>query len=67
MLAYHHKALEKENAKCKCESDTIELKFSSFDYNEKIDKIYRSHCDANSIDSAFIEQVIYECITIEWK
>ena len=65
MLAYHHKALEKSNAKCKSESDTIELKFSSFEYNEKIYKIYRSHRNANSIDGAFIEQVIYECITIE--
>ena len=67
MLAYHHKALEKVNAKCKSESDAIDLKFSSFDYNEKIHKIYRSHRDANSIDCAFIERVIYECITIESK
>ena len=43
MLAYHHKALEKSNAKCKGESDAIEVKFSSFEYNEKIHKIYRSH------------------------
>ena len=27
MLAYHHRALEKVNAKCKSESDAIELKF----------------------------------------
>ena len=67
MIVYHHKALEKENTRCKSESDAIELKFSSFDYNEKIHRIYHLHRDANSIDCAFIEKVIYKCIIIEEK
>ena len=67
MLAYHHKALEKSNEKCKSESDTIRLKFSLFEYNKKIHKNYRSHHDTNSINGAFIEQVVYECITIDGK
>ena len=37
----------------------------SFEKNEKIHKIYRSHRDANTTDGAFIEKVMRECICME--
>jgi hypothetical protein len=57
MLGYHHQALETEDGR-------EEVK--SFERNEKIHKIYRSHRDALSFDGEFISRVMRECITIDW-
>ncbi len=56
MLGYHHQALETEDGR-------EEVK--SFERNEKIHKIYRSHRDALSFDGEFISRVMRECITID--
>jgi hypothetical protein len=56
MLGYHHQALETEDGR-------EEVK--SFERNEKIHKIYRSHRDALSFDWEFISRVMRECITID--
>ena len=68
MLGYYHQNKEKKvsemNQKNKNrEGDTIIVKTeTSYQYNEKIHKIYRSHRDANCTDWAFISEVIKECI-----
>jgi hypothetical protein len=49
MLGYHHQALETEDGR-------EEVK--SFERNEKIQKIYRSHRDALTFDGAFISRVM---------
>jgi len=55
MLGYHHQQKEKN-----CE---VRVKVeSSFDYNEKIHKLYKSHRDISTTDFAFISAVIKECI-----
>ncbi len=56
MLAYYHQALEAEDGK-------EEVK--SFERNEKIQKIYRSHRDALTFSGEFISQVMRECIQID--
>jgi hypothetical protein len=55
MIGYHHQALETEEG-------GEEVK--SFEQNEKIQKIYRSHRDALSFDGAFISLVMRKCIHI---
>jgi hypothetical protein len=56
MLGYLHQALEakdgREDAK-------------SFERNEKIQKIYRSHRDALTFSGEFISQVMRECIKVD--
>jgi hypothetical protein len=56
MLGYHHQVLETEDGR-------EEVK--SFERNEKIQKIYRSHRDALTFDGAFISRVMQECIHID--
>ena len=56
MLGYHHQALEAEDGR-------EEVK--SFERNEKIQKIYRSHRDALTFSGEFISQVMRECINID--
>jgi hypothetical protein len=53
MLGYHPQALEVEDGR-------EEVK--SFERNEKIQKIYRSHRDALTFSSEFISQVMRDCI-----
>ena len=55
MLSYHHQ--EKAN-----KSDGLVKVESSFDYNEKIVKLYKSHRDVNTTDFKFISEVMKECI-----
>ena len=50
MLAYSHKKLSVD--------DTL----WSYEYTEKIHKIYRSHRDVNCIDGAYIEKVLRESV-----
>ncbi len=56
MLGYRHQALEAEDGR-------EEVK--SFERNEKIQKIYRSHRDALTFDGDFISQVMRECISLD--
>jgi hypothetical protein len=56
MLGYRHQALEAEDGR-------EEVK--SFERNEKIQKIYRSHRDALTFDGDFISQVMRECIIVD--
>jgi hypothetical protein len=56
MLGYHHQALEVEDGR-------EEVK--SFERNEKIQKIYRSHRDALTFSGEFISQVMRECINVD--
>ena len=55
MLGYHHQPKE-ENSEVRI---TIE---SSYEYNEKIHKLYKSHRDCSTTDFSFISSVIKECI-----
>jgi hypothetical protein len=55
MLGYRHQALEAEEGR-------EEVK--SFERNEKIQKIYRSHRDALTFDGDFISKVMRECIDV---
>ena len=55
MLGYHHQRKEKDSeVRVKVES--------SYDYNEKIHKLYKSHRDISTTDFVFISEVIKECI-----
>jgi hypothetical protein len=56
MLGYHHRALEAEDGR-------EEVK--SFERNEKIQKIYRSHRYALAFSGKFISQVMRECINVD--
>jgi len=56
MLGYRHKQLQKEEV-----GEDIK---ESYEYNEKIHKMYRGHRDANCIDGAFIERVMLQCTSI---
>jgi len=56
MLGYHHKALETEDGRGEVKS---------FERNEKIQRMYRSHRDALTFDGAFISRVMWECIHID--
>jgi hypothetical protein len=47
MLGYHHEALEVEDER---------EKVKSFERNEKVQKIYRSHRDALTFSGEFISQ-----------
>jgi len=55
MLGYHHQRTEGNG-------DVSVKVESSFEYNEKIHKLYKSHQDCSTADYAFISQVIKECI-----
>ena len=55
MLGYHHQRKEKDSE--------VRVKVdSSYDYNEKIHKLYKSHRDISTTDFVFISEVIKECI-----
>jgi hypothetical protein len=56
MLGYHHQALEAKDGR-------EEVK--SFERNEKIQKIYRSHRDALTFSGEFISQMMRECINVD--
>jgi hypothetical protein len=57
MLGYHHhQALEAKDGR-------EEVK--SFERNEKIQKIYRSHRDVLTFSGEFISQVMRECINVD--
>jgi hypothetical protein len=56
MLGYHHQALEMKDGR---------EEFKSFEQNEKIQKIYRSHRDALTFDGAFISRMMREFINID--
>ena len=68
MLGYYHQNKEKKVSELNQqnenqEGDAIIVKTeTSYQYNEKIHKTYRSHRDANCTDWAFISEVIKECI-----
>ena len=60
MLAYLHKRLYKKvNDSVKLESEW------SYEKNEKLQKVYRSHRDMNTIDGLFIECVLSDSIGIK--
>ena len=55
MLGYHHQK--------KQDNSDVSVKVeSSYEYNEKIHRLYKSHRDCSTTDCAFISQVIKECI-----
>jgi hypothetical protein len=56
MLGYHHQALEAKDGR-----DEVK----SFERNEKIQKIYRSHRDALTFSWECISQVMQECINVD--
>ena len=57
MLGYRHKQLQREEEG----EDTFSDAKETYEYNEKIHKMYRGHRDANCIDGAFIERVMLQC------
>ena len=60
MLGYRHKQLQREEVDETSDSNINE----TYDYNEKIHKMYRGYRDANCIDGAFIERVMLQCTSI---
>ena len=57
MLGYHH-----QSKKDRCEVRWLVKSESSYTYNKKIHKLYKSHRDVATTDFAFIQQVINEYI-----
>jgi len=57
MLGYRHQQLQREEEG----EDTFSDAKETYEYNEKIHKMYRGHRDANCIDGAFIERVMLQC------
>ena len=53
-MVYSHKVFEDKEADPQIKNQW------NFEHNEKIQKIYRSHCDGNVIDGRFIEHVLKE-------
>ena len=43
-----------------CENNEKDMMIRSHDYNERIHKKYRGHCDANTIEGKYIEQMMKE-------
>ena len=57
MLGYHHQSVVNES------DDSVLVKEeSTFEYNEKIRKLHKSHQDASTTDFSFISTIIKECI-----
>ena len=59
MMGYKHKMLEND-----IDDGEHNIEWS-YDYNEKIHKIYKTHRDPSSFDNKFIEIVVKECIGVE--
>lgn len=57
MLGYRHKQLQREGV----DEDADLNVYLSYEYNEKVYKMYRGHRNANCIDGAFIGQVMLQC------
>ena len=64
MVAYMHKKLMVEEASDEKKQEVVSM-MSSFEFNENIQKVYRSHRDACTFDAGFIERTIKECIVID--
>ena len=60
MIGYKHKKLKEDDFN----NGENEIKWS-YDYNEKLHKIYKTHRDANAFDSKFIKMVMLECIGVD--
>ena len=54
ILGYRHKELQREEV----DENTDSKANLSYEYNEKIHKMYRGHHNANCIDGSFIERVM---------
>ena len=64
MMVYHHQM--KEIVLSEASGDIVnDGEKPSFCQNELLHKKYKSHRDASTMDGAFIERVMQECIGVE--
>ena len=61
MCGYMHQKVQLDETSDE-EKERVRNMISCYEYNENIQKQYRSHRDANTFDSTFIERIMRECI-----
>ena len=57
MIDYHHKLVEN-----KCNNSVLVKEESTYEYNEKIRKLYKLYRDTSTANFIFISTIIKECI-----
>ena len=65
MVGYYHQMLEGKEAELSCDGIAVIVEKPTFVKNENLQRVYKSHRDANTTHGGYIERVMCECIQVK--